>query len=72
MNGKLDWIADVDSSKVNVIKIVQVLSARKPGKYILGKRKSNGNSNVVGIYFGDTVFPEGRPVQSCVVGYVDH
>ena len=71
MNAKLDWIADVDSSKVSVLKIVQIMSAKKPGNYILGRSKSDDSLNVVGIYFGDTVFPEGRPVQSYIVGYVD-
>jgi hypothetical protein len=71
MNAKLDWIADVDSSKVSVLKIVQIISAKKPGNYILGRGKSDDKENVVGIYLGDTVFPEDRPVQSCIVGYVD-
>ena len=34
MNEGLDWIADVDSSKVNVLKFIQIMSAKKPGKYL--------------------------------------
>lgn len=72
MNEELDWIADVDSDKMNVLKFIQIMSEKKPGKYQVGKGRSNGSSRVVGIYFGDTAFPEGRPVKSCIVGYVDH
>jgi hypothetical protein len=72
MSEGLDWIADIDSSKMNVIKFIQIMSAKKPGKYLIGKGKSNGSSRVVGIYFGDTAFPEGRPIKSSIVGYVDH
>jgi len=72
MNEELDWIADVDSGKMNVLKFIQIMSEKKPGKYLVGKGRSNGSSRIVGIYFGDAAFPEGRPVQSCIVGYVDH
>ena len=66
------WIADIDSSKVNVIKVVQAMIAGKPGKYMLNQRQSNGNPYVVGIYFSDNVFTQGRLPQSRIVGYLDN
>ena len=72
MNKKLSWIADLDSSKVNIFTLVQIMSSRKPGKYLFGKGKSNGSPYVVGVYFDDTVSPKNSPTQSCVIGYVDH
>ena len=72
MNKKLSWIADIDTSKVNVIKVVKAMIANKPGKYILGEGKSNGNSYVVGVYFDDIVLSEGGPVQSHIAGYFNH
>ena len=68
MNKKLQWIADIDSRKANVMRIVQILSASKPGKYILGRGKSKGNQYTVGIYFGG-ILPQGRNTQSCIIGY---
>jgi hypothetical protein len=71
MNKKLSWIADLDSSKVNIFSLVQIMSSRKPGKYLFGEGKSNGSPYVVGVYFDDTVSSERSPTQSCVIGYVD-
>ena len=53
MNKKLSWIADLDSGKVNIFSLVQIMSSRKPGKYLFGKGKSNGSPYVVGVYFDD-------------------
>lgn len=71
MNKKLSWIADLDSSKVNIFTLVQTMSSRKPGKYLFGKGKSSVSPYVVGVYFDDTVSLERSPTQSCVIGYVD-
>ena len=43
MKEELDWIADIDSSKVNVLKFIQIMSAKNPGKYLIGKGKSNAS-----------------------------
>ena len=72
MNKKLSWIADIDTGKVNVIKVVKAMIATKPGKYILGEGKSNGNPYVVGVYFDDSVLSEGIPIQSHIAGYFNH
>jgi len=72
MNKKLSWIADIDTSKVNVIKVVKAMIANKPGKYILGEGKSNGSPYVVGVYFDDAVLSEGMPIQSHIAGYFNH
>jgi hypothetical protein len=69
MKQKINWIADIDTSKVNVIKVVKAMIANKPGKYILGEGKSNGKPYVVGVYFADTVLSEGIPIQSHIAGY---
>ena len=71
MNKKLSWIAELDSSKVNIFTLVQVMNSRKPGKYLFGGGNSNGSPYVVGVYFDDTVSSESSPTQSCVIGYVD-
>jgi hypothetical protein len=71
MNKKLSWIADLDSSKVNIFTFVQTMSSRKPSKYLFGEGKSNGSPYVVGVYFNDTGSSERSPAQSCVIGYVD-
>jgi hypothetical protein len=72
VNKKLSWIADLDSSKVNIFTLVQMMSSRKPGKYLLGDGKSNGSPYVVGVYFDETASPGRSPMQSCVIGYVNH
>ena len=72
MNQRISWVADVDSSKASVFKVVQTMNSKKPGVYLLGKGKSNGNPYVVGIYFGDTVLSKGNPKQSYVVGYFNN
>jgi hypothetical protein len=68
MNKKLQWIADIDTSKTNIMKIVQILVASKSGKYILGEGKSKDNPYTVGIYFGG-ILPDGKAAQSCIIGY---
>ena len=70
MSKKPQWIADIDSSKVNVIKVVQTMIVNRPGKYMLYKNKPNGNPYVVGIYFSD-FFTKGGTPQSCIVGYLN-
>ena len=70
MNKKPQWIADIDSSKVNVIKVVQTMIVNRPGKYMLYQNKPNGNPYVVGIYFSD-FFTKGGAPQSCIVGYLN-
>jgi hypothetical protein len=72
MNQRISWIADVDSSRVSVFRIIQTMSSRKPGVYLLGKGKSDGNPYVVGIYFADTVLSEDGPKQSHIAGYFDN
>ena len=71
MKQDINWIADVDSSKVSVFKLVQTMSSRKPGVYLLGKGKSNGNPYVVGVYYGDSALSEGRQKQSHIISYLD-
>ena len=71
MSKKPQWVADIDSSKVNVIKVVQTMIANKPGKYMLCKHKPNGNPYVVGIYFSDFL-TKGSAPQSCIVGYLNN
>ena len=68
---KPQWIADIDSSKINVIKMIQAMNANKPGKYMIYKNKDNGNPYVVGIYFSD-FFTKGGAPQSCIVGYLNN
>jgi hypothetical protein len=71
MKKKLSWIADLDSSQVNIFSLVQVMSSRKPGKYLFGEGKSSVSPYVVCVYFDDTVSSERSPTRSCVIGYVD-
>jgi hypothetical protein len=68
MGEKLDWIADIDTSKASVMKVVHILCASKPGKYILGKGKTKDSPYTVGIYFGG-ILPQGKTTQSCIIGY---
>ena len=71
MSKKPQWIADIDSSKVNVIKVVQAMIVNKPGKYMLCKNKPNGNPYVVGVYFSD-FFTKRDASQSRIVGYLNN
>ena len=71
MNNRPSWIKDVELGNVNIFELVQTMSSRKPGKYVLGKAKSNGNPHVVGLYFDDTSMSQGSRTQSSVVVYLD-
>ena len=71
MKQRISWVQDVDSSKVNVFEFVQIMGHRRPGKYLLGRAKSNNSPDAVGVYFDENSLSPSRPKQSSVVIYLD-